>query len=772
MIQTSLKILLPTLLILLSSLHGYSQLVINEFMSDNTATIADQDGEFSDWIELYNNGNTTVNLLDYSLSDKNDELNKWKFPNIEIAPGNFLLIFASGKNILNTNELHTNFKISSSGEQLFLSNNLGQVLDQIEPIELLENQSYGRSPDGSDNFLSLIFTTPNSSNDLNNKLTFTFNPGFFTTPFFQKINSVNNDTIYYTSDGSVPTASSNIFTDSLIIDYKYSSPNIISNIPTSPDQSLISFKAWEAPNHIIDKANIIRYATYNNGVRTSEIYTHTYIVDSTVFEKYDMPVVSLVTENKNLFDHDSGIFIPGVHYDSLDPRWTGNYFERGDLWEKPVHIEYYEKDGQLGFSQNAGMQIHGGKSRNVAQKSLKFYARSEYGKKYFDYPLMPNRDHEQYKRFILRTSMGTWLPTLLNDVFAHEIGRGLGLNFQDYRPVVAFVNGEYWGILTIRDRIDERYIAYSNDLDEDSVEIRGFNNSAYFGLVNFIEANDLAIQNNYDSVKTFIDIKNFIDYHILQMFLQNTDWPANNIDMWRPLPNGKWRWILYDVDGGYSDFEYNMFEHMNTNDPSIIHPNSPTSTFMFRNLIRNQEFTDQFIDRYTTLLCNEFHVDTLKQKLIQLLPIYESEIPSYFARWGITEGDGNAAWRKAIDDRIVFFIENRTCVVEKNLADFFDITLSNPCCVEDEIINSDNKFLIAPNPNNGNFFLYNNSLEALEVDIVVTNMIGQTVYAKSNLSFVEYEKKFLDFSDLPSNTYVLTLKNGDFREVVRFVLVN
>ena len=557
-----LKILPLTFLIFISfSSTTVGQIVINEFMSNNETVLADEDGEYSDWIELYNNSDVPINLLYYSLSDKIDNLNKWNFPDITIHSHGFLLVFASDKNRLNVDELHTNFKISASGESLFLSNNLGQIIDQIEPIELSENKSYGRLPDGSDNLLTLSFFTPSNSNNYNNKLTFAYDGGFHANPFYQKINSLNGDTIYYTLDGSTPTESSSVFFDSLKMDYKYSAANVFSDIPTTPDQSLISLKAWKSPNEIVDKANILRYASYRNGIRTSEIYTHTYIVDSTIFEKYKLPIISLVTDAKYFFDSEEGIYVPGVHHDTLNPYWTGNYFQRDDIWEKPVHIEYYEKDGTLGFSQNAGVKIHGGKTRQGAQKSLKLYARNEYGKKYFDYPLMPHRDHPKYKRFLLRATMGTWHNTLLNDVLAHEIARGVGINYQDYRPAVVFINGEYWGIHTIRDRIDERYIGYSYDLDKDSVEFRGFYNIPYNRMIDYIEENGLSDDIHYDSIQKLIDIENFIDYHITEMFLQNADWPVNNIEAWKEKnSNGKWRWIFYDIDGGFLNHKYNMFE--------------------------------------------------------------------------------------------------------------------------------------------------------------------------------------------------------------------
>ncbi len=757
MIKSFLKIIA---LFFFTAIHANGQIVINEFMSDNATTLSDQDGEYHDWIEIYNNSNVAINLLNYSLSDKNDELNKWLFPSITIAPHSFIVVFASGKNILNPNELHTNFKISSDGESLFLSNNAAQLIDQMEPINLSEDKSYGRSPDGSDNFLPFIFSTPNSSNNLNNKLTFEFNNGFYTHPFYQKISSLTGDTIYFSLDGSPPTTDSEIFPDSLIMDYKYSTPNVLSNIPTTTGQ-------WEAPHEIIDKANILRCASYKNGIRTSEIYTHTYIVDSTIFEKYDMPIISLITDADHLFDEENGIYVPGVNHDLSDPGWTGNYFERGDLWEKPVHIEYFEKDGNLGFSQNAGIQIHGEKTRFEAQKSFKFYARNDYGKKYFNYPLMPNRQHDKYKRFILKTTMGSWQDAIINDVLAHEITKGLDFNFQDYSPVIVFINGEYWGIQTIQDRIDERYIAYSNDLDPDSVEFRGFYNFPFLYLMQYIEANDMADNMVYDSVKTKIDIDNVIDYHIAEMFIKNFDWPANNLELWKEKnEDGKWRFIFYDLDAGFGDYNYNMFEHMAEVDTNITWPNSPSSTFLYRNLMKNEDFKNQFINRYAELLNNNFQKDTLIRKANQIIKLYESEMPRHISRWNYHESVSE--WKNLVDKNIIAFIENRPCVVNQNLLDFFNLTAFDFNCLNHTIEASTDDFLLAPNPNDGNFFICNNSLEKITGDILITDIIGQQVYFENNVSLETREKKLFSFSNLPNNTYLLIFQNKTDRKVKKF----
>ena len=766
-----LKITYVTILLFIFfPIQSKSQIFINEFMSDNTNTIVDQDGEFSDWIELYNFSNTPVNLLNYSLSDESNELSKWKFPEIIIPAHSYLIIFASNKDRSDVNELHTNFKISSSGEPLFLSDELGLIVDQIEPIELTENRSYGRSPDGTENLFPLVFSTPSSSNNLNNELVFEFDGGFYKDPFYQKITSLTQDTIYYTVDGSIPTVSSNIFPDSLMMDYKYTEANIVSNIPTTPDQSLISYKAWEAPNYKIDKANILRCASYKNGLRTSEIYTHTYVVDSVIFEKYELPIVSLITDADNLFDYNEGIYVPGENYNINDPAWTGNYFQRGELWERPVHIEYFEKDGTLGFAQNAGIRIHGGKTRQGAQKSFKLYARDDYGKKYFDYKLMPHRPHDKYKRFLLQTTFGSWENAIVSDVLSHEIAREIGIDYLDYRPVAVFINGEYWGIQIIRDKIDERYVAYSNNINEDSVEIRGFYNVPFLYLTVFVDENDMSETENYEYVKTKLDIDNFIDYHILQMYLRNFDWPANNIDAWKEKnENGKWRWLFYDVDAAFGNYNANMFNHMTPTDSSIIWPNSLGSTLLFRKLIENQDFKNQFIDRYAELLNNAFQKDLLIEKLNKLEKLFEPEMPRHIKRWDYYESISD--WRDTLNNTIINFIENRPCVVQKHITEFFNLSTFDFDCVEKNVKNTDTKILLAPNPNGGNFFIYNNLPEDITGEIIVTDIIGKTVYSKNDVSLIKNEKVYFDFSFLPSNSYIFIFENKDFREVRKFILI-
>ncbi len=752
------KILFILVLFFITKVNGQS-VVINEFMAKNSTTIQDKDGDFSDWIELYNPGNSIINLLNYKLSDDADELDKWVFPEVIILPHSYLLIFASKKDISDVTELHTNFKISGDGEALFLTNASGNLIDQTNAIALSDDESYCRIPDGSENWIATHISTPNGSNNYANELVFSNQEGFYSESFSLSINSITGDTIYYTLNGDIPTPNSTCFTAPLLIEDKSSEPNVFAEIPTSPSQDLIYCKAWESPGHPIDKATILRCASYRNGVRTSAIYTKSYFVSPNIFNKYSMPVISLITETEHLFGNDSGLYVPGVHFNIDNSQSSGNYFMRGKDWERKVHIEYFEPQGTLGFSQDAGVRIHGGQTRHAAQKSLRLYARTEYGKKYFNYPLLPHRPVDKYKRFLLRSAIRGMFPqTIIKDVLAQNITSSLGLDYQEFQPAIVFINGEYWGIHTIRDRIDERYIEYTRHIDKDSVEIRKYGYMP--DVTNFIENNSLEYDDNYNYVTTKIDIDNYIDYTIAELFFNNYDWPGNNVLSWRKIPDGKWKWIFYDIDEGFRDENYNMFLHATANDSSVTWPNPPHSTFLFRNLLKNETFKSKLIKRYAEILNTDFDSQRMLNKLDSIKNLYSPEIANQIDRWHYPNNTNQ--WEIDVN-RVLSFIKNRPCIIKENIMSFFELSNFDFNC--NDYINEYPKseyFLLAPNPNNGIFFISNIGLNITNATVTITNINGQEMYEETGIDIKPYEKKYFDVSNLSNGIYVLQITSNNF----------
>lgn len=726
-------------------------LVINEFMSDNESTITDQDGHFVDWLELYNSSEETINLGGYQLSDDATKGDKWTFPEIEIEANGFLIIYASGKN-LSGPELHTNFKISALGEKLLLSDESGNIIDQWNAVTLLPDQSYGRMPDGGEVRLTYDQSTPQVSNELVNQMILSKPSGFYTEEFMLHVISLLGDSMYYTLDGSVPTMASELYTGPISIMNRNSSPNVLSEIPSAVGDF------WLSPEETISKGTILRLASYKNGLLSSPIVSRTYFVneESTLS---NLPVISLVLEEESLFDHDTGIYVQGVHFDPESPLWTGNYYKKGMDWERDVHIEYFDEDGTMEFAQDAGIRVHGGGTRRHSQKSLRLTARTAYGRKYFYHPLFEERDCDKYREFLLKTSMASWrAETVLNDAYAASLVEGLNFESLHQRPVVVYINGEYWGIHYLSERISDKYLEYISGTDEDSLDIIAGNyelvvkgsSTEYTNMLDYIENNDLSQAVHFQYVESQMDMNSYIDYQISEIFLKNVDWPGNNMKLWQPQDSsGRWRWIFYDLDAGFGPPTYDMLTHAVTK--SGAEPKK--STFLFQELLKNQDFKNRFTMRYGELLDNQFSYDALSSKLEKQIDAISEELPNHVKRW--TYPLDVAQWEEDVRFEITNFIEERGCYAEQNLIDFMELTEYRFPCHQTANSNNDDELVVLPNPNRGEFQLHNNGADDLQGDLRIYTLQGELVYERGKTELNSGQKLPVTGIHLEAGTYLV-----------------
>ncbi|RLD57826.1 MAG: hypothetical protein DRJ05_09070, partial [Bacteroidetes bacterium] len=459
-----MKLLLLTLLLIftnLSFIFGQG-IVINEIMSSNETTITDEDGDYPDWIELYNSSGISVNLSGYTISDEISNLDKWTFPEIELLPDSFLLVFASGKDRAEGPFLHTNFKIEQSGENLFLSNLVGGI-SSIDSVSVPTDNSYGCISDGNPMFCLFNSPTPKLSNAGSNGIYCSYPSGFYPEGFNLSLTQANeNYSIYYTLDGKTPTSNSYLYSSPLSISNNSSSPNNISLIPTTPLEgpSVLEYFIWKEPENVY-KANVIRFASFDGDIRKSAVYTKTFFVDPNMENRYTFPIISLVTDSLNLFEYDTGIYIPGKTFD--ENGWngwpSGNYHHKGIYWERDIHISYFENDGAIGFETNAGMRMRGYGSASMPQKSFNVYFRGEYGLKKIDYPIF-NNGITTYKRLVFRNSGNDFLASHFKDAMLQDLLKPFDLELQGFKPSVVFFNGEYWGIHNIREKYDKYYFKY------------------------------------------------------------------------------------------------------------------------------------------------------------------------------------------------------------------------------------------------------------------------------------------------------------------------
>ncbi len=508
--------------------------------------------------------------------------------------------------------LHTNFKISSKGEHIILSDPDGQQLDSIFTSKIPGDISLGRKPDGNSEWAFYKEPTPGLSNVsvgyspiYVGDVQFSIPGGFYQSALNMELSAVNPmDSIFYTIDGSEPTQN----------DQLYSSP----------------INLW--------KTTSIRARIIRSGHLPGAITTQTYLIN----ESHNLPIVSVNTDPSNLWDQEYGIYVMGNNAENEFPHFGANFWED---WERPAHIAMYETDGSLAFQLDAGIKIFGAWSRGNPQKSISIHARKSYGADGIHYKIFKEKDISKFETIILRNSGNDFNNTMLRDAYCNRIVSALELDQQAYRPAIVYLNGEYWGIQNIREKVNEEFIAANHGIQEDQIDILEGNGEAvkgnaehYEALLEYLYAHSLSIDENYDYIKTQIDIDNFIKYQLSEIFIDNRDWPGNNVKFWRERsPIGKWRWIMYDSDFGFDTWgnENKSFNTLNfALEPNGTGwPNPPWSTFLLRKLIENVSFKHDFINYFADNLNTIFQPAVLQDQLNDMKSMIEPEIANHMNRW-------------------------------------------------------------------------------------------------------------------------------------------
>lgn len=553
------------------------------------------------------------------------------------------------------------------------------------------------------------------------QISFSRQPGFASGPFTLMLSSGSDGEIRYTLDGSEPTAASKLYTAGIPILSRAGEPNGISMI----SQISTSYATWAPPVGEVFKATVVRAAVFVDGERSGRIVTNTYFVTPEGLARYRLPVVSLATDSLNLFGHDEGIYVLGRVFDEWRAANPGaaetistpaNYTQSGGDWERPVHIEIFEENNRVAISQDAGLRLHGSGARQMRLKSFRLYAKDDYGPDYFEYPLFPDKDMPRFKRFILRNGGQDFTKTMIRDGFMHRLVQDLSFDTMHYRPVVVFVNGEFWGIMNLRDRFDDHFIETHHGVDRDDIDFLEQNgavqegeNGHYIAMRDFIADNPMSVQANFDYVSTQMDPVNFGEYNMSQIYFNNRDWPHNNIEYWRKRTDayepdapyghdGRWRWMLKDADFGFGwnlgadAWKYDMVGW-------AIHPQGTQgyrwSTLILRSLVTNPGYRNWFVTRFADLLNSHFRPDRVLGVLEDVSGTIQPHIQEHIDRWGFNDDRWamprtEAEWQANLD-LMRHFATHRSDEIRKqlvnhfNLAGMYDLTVNRPPSIEGQV---------------------------------------------------------------------------------------
>lgn len=639
-------------------------LFINEVMSGNISTIRDSEGAYWDWIEIFNPSDEAVDLQGYGLSDDTSRPQQWTFPSTLIQPGSYVLVFASGLDRREPGkDLHASFKLDAGGESLLLTAPDGRTVDQAQVPALQSDQSAGRRPDGSDVWFvyAKATATPGRANSdasvgpVIDPPQFTISENFFPrgtelTVGFKS--PPTGQTIRYTTNGSPVTSASSLFSVPLVL----------------------------------KQTTVVRAAAFEE-TRLSAEAVRTFFVGA----EHDLPVISMAAPPGN-FEFRNG-YLYGMGNSVFDTNGQVRQtfpFSGSNAWkdrEVEVSIEFYEPDHKLGFQQRAGLKIHGGwGSRGYPQKSFALYARQKYGQGKIKHRIFPDKAIDSFESLLLRnsgndnqsthqtaprppiTAFGTTFSygsyfvncsfTLMRDAMMQRLLKEVDIDTQAYRPAVVYINGDYWGVYNIREKLNEDYVVANHGVEKGQVDvIDGYGSimagdaTVYSAMRSFISTRDMRNDANYALVQQkYLNIDNFIDYHLAVIYFQNFD--IGNVRCWRErTATGRFRWIVYDQDYGfnlwkpevylpamardYGDYD-NMFKFYTAGSGTGTGwPNEGGRTLLLRRLLANDSFKQRFILRCADLLNGPFREETVVGTIEQMSAVIRPEIPQHLQRWGL-----------------------------------------------------------------------------------------------------------------------------------------
>jgi CotH kinase protein/Chitobiase/beta-hexosaminidase C-terminal domain/Lamin Tail Domain/Secretion system C-terminal sorting domain len=591
------------------NVYSQAQILLSEIQITNGSTIADEDGDYGDWVEVWNAGNEFANLQGYALSDDPQNLQKWIFPQWTIGPNERVVVFASAKNRF-TDPLHTNFKLNAD-ETLLLSNANSEIIVNVQ-IPALQLGHVLQTNAQANAWCIATVATPNAPNALDcangyeTKPVFELESGVFTGTQIVQLTTINpNAEIRYTTDGSLPNAQSTLYTAPLAVD------------------ATVTISA----------------RCFSSTALPSMAEKNTYLINEW---QIDIPIVSISTDPYNLWDSLYGIHVFGPPDYGGYPYFGANFWEN---WERESYMEYFDADHVKQIEGPVGLKIHGGWSRGNDQKSFRVQCKDQYGMESMDYPMMADKPFiTSFKGFNLRNGGNDYWGPRFHDALMQRTLNGTHADYMGYTPVVVFLNGEYWGFMEMREVEDQHWVENNHGINSSDATVISYNymglnvingsDESFFEMLDFALNTDPQSDEFFPTISAMLNIENYADYIIAETYYCNGDWSngwINNTKFWHDdTPSGKWNFLLMDLDFGMG------LAGNGPNDNYIVTAGDEGwyTDQLFSRIIQNETFRKYFINRYADLMNSAFQPERVNAignaMRDEISPIFER----HCQRWG------------------------------------------------------------------------------------------------------------------------------------------
>ena len=565
-------------------------LVISEVMPSNSSLLPQSDGECYDWAELVNTGTIAIDLQDYSLSDDSEQPDMFRLPQKTLQPGDRILVFCSGNPALTGSAIHAPFTLSRQESWLYITGPDGRFCDYLRIYDVpyqgsVSHNGYHTNPTpGSDNGTGVAFICAAPE--------ITTAGGVYEDVSAVEVTLSGTGTLRYTTDGSIPTAASPIYTAPLSL----------------------------------SATTVVRAAAFSDGKLPSDTVTATYILN----EGHTLPVLSLAADPTDLFG-PSGIY-------------TQFYWDK----EVPASFSLYENGEH--FTIDCGVKLYGHTALKLPKKSFKVNFRGRYGQSELHYPVFGAGAPEIYDSLCIRA--GQDYP---NAIIREELFTSLSLDMGEHvvtqrsKYCILYVNGKYYGIYSLKEAFTELFYAQNHGVSAESVTIEQApvgTDSEIYALTKYCYSHDMALPEHYDYVASQVDIDSLIDWIIIESYCTNGD-VQQNLRYFRSTENGnRWQLAFYDLDWAF--FYHNAFLHMF----------GPTQDWqhmgLTRNLIRNETFRQQFLERLSFHMANTLSDEHVLARIDELETLLLPEVERERARWGSSV----SSWQTCVNGLRAFITDN------------------------------------------------------------------------------------------------------------------
>ena len=597
---------------------------ITEVMASNDEVVTTTGADFTDWIEIYNSSTEAVDLSGYGLSDNLGRARKWQFPEgTVILPGEYKIIWCDGNAEANSAaEPHTSYGLAKAGGySVVLADPTGKILDKLVLPQVPTDVSYGRTM-GREGFFYYDTPTPGAQNGdgflgYAGRPELTVQGGMHNQGVKIGFTMPEGATVYYTMDGSEPTAANGI---------PYTGQEIELNFTT-----VIRAKAYP----------------YDPNYHASETVSTTYLINT----YHQVPVVSVIVEPDLLWNEEYGMLAEGPNIDKSVVSFENSTYRKVKDASVPYtgYMEYYDLEGNQVISQGIDISAAGDFSLDMPQKSMKVRAKAEYGAKTFAAALFEDRPYTEYKSLVIRNCGNDGMYARIRDGFQSRLldAYGSEVLHQAWQPVAVYLNGVYWGHMDLRERVDRYFVAQHEGIpmeEADNMDILVGNGSVEWGsnkefkaMIKRLEESDPA--NNPEDrayLDANVDVENLLEYMAFEMFVGNSDigntrfYRLHGTDPETGEPY-KWKWILYDVDWGFWQAAFNSPWSF-TKDTGMGQYNFNNTCFM--TALKVPEYKDMFLKKLADMFKTftpEYLSNLLNECLAELHP--ETEMRLHFARW-------------------------------------------------------------------------------------------------------------------------------------------